>query len=110
MIETRIADALADIRLELFRGNRNPKIVDEIAREYDLQPGVLAFRLAKAYGSLEDLEARQTESLARAAIEQRMKEAIHAYAETEAGVDIGKWLEERAGRKPSRQEIEYADE
>jgi len=110
VIENRIADALADIRLELFRGNRDPKVIDEIAREYDLQPSVLALRLAKAYGSLEDLQARQSKSLTMAAIETRMKQAIHEYAKTEAGVDIAKWLEERAGRRPSREEVEYADE
>ncbi|HEY6816141.1 MAG TPA: hypothetical protein VI168_11420 [Croceibacterium sp.] len=110
MIENRIADALADIRLELFRGNKDPKIIDEIASEYDLEPGVLALRLAKAYGSLEELEDRQAKSMTMLAIETRMKHAIHEYAKTEAGVDIAKWLEERAGREPSRQEVEYADD
>ena len=110
MIEESISNALADIRLELFRGNRDPKIIEEIAAEYDLLPSVLAHRLAKAYGSLGDLGRREATSATMRAIEARMKSAIHAYPETEAGVDIAKWLEERAGRTPSRQEVEYADE
>lgn len=109
-VEQRILDALADIRLELFRGNRNPKIIDEIANEYNLKPSVLSARLAKAYGSMADLEARNTKSLAMAAIEARMKRAIYDYAKTDAGIEIAKWLEERAGRKPSWDEVQYADE
>ena len=109
MIEGRISDALADIRLELFRGNRDPKIIEVIAAEYDLLPSVLANRLAKAYGSLEYLGHREAASATMKAIEARMSAAIRAYAETEAGVDIAEWLAERAGRTPSRQEVEYAD-
>jgi len=108
--EERIADALADIRLELFRGNRDPNVIDKIAGDYDLKPSVLANRLARAYGSLEDLDKWQSKSASMRAIEARMRDAIHAYAETEAGVDIAKWLEERAGRTASRYEVELADE
>lgn len=110
MIEERISNAIADIRLELFRGNRDPKVIDEIAAVYDLQPSVLSARLAKAYGSLEEMDRWREKSASMRAIEARMKEAIYAYAETEAGVDIGKWLEDRAGRTPSRAEVELADE
>lgn len=110
MIEQRIADALADVRLELSRGNRSPRIIDEVAAEYDLKPEVLAHRLAKAYGSLEALDGWQARSTAMNAVEARMKQAIHDYAETEAGVDIALWLEERAGRAPTRAEVELADE
>lgn len=109
-VEQRILDALADIRLELFRGNKNPKIIDEIANEYNLKPSVLSARLAKAYGSIADLEARNTKSLAMAAIEAKMKRAIYDYAKTDAGIEIAKWLEERAGREPSWEEVQYADE
>ena len=109
-IEHRIADAIADVRLELFRGNRDPKMIDQIAADYDLKPSFLANRLAKAYGSLADLDRWQTKSVPLHAIEARMKEAIHAYAKTEAGVDIAEWLEERAGRPPSRGEVQLADE
>jgi hypothetical protein len=110
VIEDRISNAIADIRLELFRGNRDPKVIAEIAAAYDLQPCTLSARLAKAYGSLEDMDRWQEKSVSMSAIEARMREAIHAYAETEAGVEIGKWLEERAGRAPSRAEVELADE
>ncbi len=110
MIEERVANALADVRLELFRGNRNPEMIDEIAAAYSLQPSVLVRRLAQAYGSLEDLDSWQAKSANMQAIETRMKAAIHEYATTTAGVDIAKWLEERAGRVPSRAEVEFADE
>jgi hypothetical protein len=108
--EERIADAIADLRLELFRGKRSPEIFNEIAAEYDLKPEVLANRVAKAYGSLEDLNNWQAKSVALQSIEARMKYAIHEYAKTEAGVDIAKWLAERAGREPTRSEVELADE
>lgn len=108
-IEERIADALADIRVELFRGNRDPKMIDEIATEYDLKPVVLAARLARAYGSLEEMDRWQAKSVSMRAIEARMKSAIHAYAATEGGVETAKWLEERAGRAPSWEEVQYAD-
>jgi len=109
-IEQQILDALADIRLELFRGNKNPKMIDEIAIEYGLKPEVLAVPLAKAYGSLADLETRHTKSLATAAIEARMKRAIFDYAQTEGGINIAVWLAERAGRAPSFEEVQFADE
>ena len=110
MIEERISDALADIRVELFRGNKSASMIDEIAAAYDLKPNVLAARLAKAYGSLEELDSRQNKSLARLQIEARMEKALYAYAESEAGVNIAKWLEERAGRRPSQAEIDLADQ
>ena len=85
-------------------------MIDEIAAAYDLKPNVLAARLAKAYGSLEELDSRQNKSLARLQIEARMEKALYAYAESEAGVNIAKWLEERAGRRPSQAEIDLADQ
>ena len=109
-IDERIADALADVRVELFRGNRNPKMIDEIAADYDLKPSVLAARLARAYGTLEEMDRWQAKSVSMRAIETRMKSAIHEYAVTEGGIEIAIWLEERAGRAPSWDEVQYADE
>lgn len=61
-------------------------------------------------GPLDEVAGKEAQRIEQGATEARMKQAIYEYSKSEAGVDIAKWLEERAGRRPTEQEIDYADE
>ena len=112
MSEQSISDAIADVRMALAKGDKRHDLIAEIAAAYGLRPSVLASRIERAYGSIEELDRRDQKSATMRAIEARMMKAIYDYADFEAdyGVNIAEWLAGRAGREPTHSEIQLADE